>query len=109
MLTDYPIFQKWYTTLNWILDKVETFPKSVRFTISTKISNISIEILELIIEMIYNKSKRDFLLEIILKLEKLRIFFRLTKDRTYLSIKQYEFVIRNIDEVGRMVGGMMKG
>ena len=109
MLNDYPIFQKWYTTLNWILDKVESFPKSVRFTITTKISNISIEILELIIEMIYNKSKRNFLLNINLKLEKLRIFFRLTKDRTYLSIKQYEFIIRNIDEVGRMVGGMMKG
>ena len=36
MLSDYPIFEKWYSLLDWILDRVDSFPKSVRSTVSDK-------------------------------------------------------------------------
>ncbi len=78
MLSDYPIFEKWYSLLDWILDRVDSFPKSVRSTVSDRISNISLNTLELIIEMVYSKNKKPKLNFINLNLEKLRIFFRLS-------------------------------
>ncbi|MBU4486546.1 MAG: diversity-generating retroelement protein Avd [Candidatus Delongbacteria bacterium] len=108
MLSDYPIFEKWYSLLDWILDRVDSFPKSVRVTISTHISNLALDTLELVIEMVYTKDKKPILNSINLKLEKLRIFFRLCKDRRYLAISQYEFVSKEINAVGLMVGGLLK-
>jgi hypothetical protein len=61
MLSDYPIFEKWYSLLDWILDRVDSFPKSVRFTISTHISNLALDTLELVIEMVYTKNKKPIL------------------------------------------------
>jgi hypothetical protein len=40
MTEDYPAFQKWYKLLDWILDKCEKYPKSVRFTFSSRIASI---------------------------------------------------------------------
>ncbi|HXK50865.1 MAG TPA: diversity-generating retroelement protein Avd [Clostridiales bacterium] len=108
MLSDYPIFEKWYTLLDWILDRVDSFPKSVRSTVSDRISNLALDTLELIIEMVYTKNKKPKLNFINLNLEKLRIFFRLCKDRRYISISQYEFVSKEVIAVGLMVGGLLK-
>ena len=108
MLSDYPIFEKWYSLLDWILDRVDSFPKSVRSTVSDHVSNLALDTLELIIETVYSKNKKSALEKVNLKLEKLRIFFRLCKDRRYISISQYEFVSKEINAVGLMVGGLLK-
>jgi len=105
---DYPAFVKWYKTLDWILDKCEKFPKSVRFTLSSRIANISIYILEGIIEAIYTKKRSHILNTINLYIEKLRVLFRISFDRRYISIKQYEYISSEIDETGKMIGGWIK-
>jgi len=108
MKDDYPAFQKWYKILDWILDTCEKFPKNVRFTISTKISNLSIEILDGLISAIYKKEKKIHLIEINLTLEKLRIFMRLSHERKYLSNSQYHFISKELNLFGSMIGGWIK-
>jgi hypothetical protein len=108
MLSDYPIFEKWYSLLDWILDRADSFPKSVRSTVSDRISNLALDTLELIIETVYSKNKKSPLEKVNMKLEKLRIYFRLCKDRRYISVSQYEFVSKEINAVGLMVGGLLK-
>lgn len=105
---DYPLFTHWYKTLDWILQRCEGFPKDVRFTISNRIANAALDVLELIIEAIYSKDRKPILLKINLLLEKLRIFFRLSMDRKYISMKQYEYISLEINEGGKMVGGWIK-
>ena len=105
---DYPVFKKWYGILDWILDKGETFPKSVRFTLSSRLSNISMDILEGIIEAIYSKQKTYILKRINLYIEKLRVLFRLSFDRRYISVKQYEYISAELNEFGKMIGGWLK-
>ena len=61
MNKNYPIFEKWSKTLNWILDTIEKFPKSVRFSFSTRIANMTFDILECIIEAIYTKKREPLL------------------------------------------------
>lgn len=108
MNENYPLFTKWKDILNWILDRCDGFPKSIRFTFTNRISNFSLEILELIIESIYNKNRTKYLKQINMNLEKLRVFFRIACDRRYVSIKQYEYISRELNTAGKMTGGWAK-
>jgi len=46
MKENYPVFVKWLDATDWILDKVEKFPKSVRFTISGRIADMTLDVME---------------------------------------------------------------
>lgn len=104
----YPLFIKWRKITDWILDTVEKFPKSVRFTISTKIAEMTLTVMELIIEAIYAKDKTHILERINLYMEKLRVFFRICYERKYISVSQHEHICTEIDEAGKMTGGWIK-
>jgi len=105
---DFPVFTHWYKTLDWILQRLEGFPKDVRFTIANRIASLSLDILEGIVEAIYTKDRKSILQGVNLRLEKLRILFRISMDRQYISIKQHEYISTQINETGRMIGGWMK-
>jgi len=105
---NYPVFKKWYEILNWIMDRCERFPKSVRFSFTSRILNFSLDIMELVIEAIYTKQRAYILRRINLYIEKLRVFFRLSFQRNYLSVNQYEFISKELNEFGRMIGGWAK-
>jgi len=108
MIDDYSAFRKWYEILNWIMDKAEKYPKSVRFSFTNRILNITIEILERLIEAIYTKEKAINLKNINFSIEKLRVFFRLSYDRKYITMKQYEHISTQLNEFGKMIGGWLK-
>jgi|JI10StandDraft_1071094.scaffolds.fasta_scaffold180520_2 hypothetical protein len=108
MNDDYPAFRKWYTILDWVLDRCESFPKSVRFTFSGRIADLALDILENLIEAIYSKDKKARLLQINLNLEKLRVFYRLSHDRKYISTRQFEFIVTELNDFGKMIGGWLK-
>lgn len=106
--SQYPLFSAYYQTYNWILDKMELMPRKIKFTVSDRIVVISTEILEQIIEAIYSKEKKIVLTQINLRLEKLRIFFRLLFERHHISEKQYLHICEKLDECGKMTGGWLK-
>lgn len=107
--TDYPVFLKWYQTTNWIMDRCERMPKHTRFSLTGRILQITLEVQELLLEAIYNKEKRvEYLSDVNIRLEKLRIFFRLCKDRRYISFQQYQYIVLEFEQVGKMVGGWIK-
>lgn len=108
MKKQYPLFEKWSKTLDWILDIIEKFPKSVRFSLSSRIANISLDVLEKIIEAIYTQKRVHILYAINLYIEKLRIMFRICFQRKYISVKQYEYIIGELNEAGKMTGGWIK-
>jgi four helix bundle protein len=104
----YPIHDQWYTTLQWVLDTCEKLPKASRYTIASRIAELSVDTLEKITEALYATEKRHLLRAINLNLEKLRIFFRLCHDRRYISATQYEHIQTQINTTGKMVGGWLK-
>ncbi|MBU4184727.1 MAG: diversity-generating retroelement protein Avd [Desulfobacteraceae bacterium] len=108
MKEDFPIFVKWFDTTDWILDTVEKFPKSVRFTISGRMANMTLDVMEGIIEAIYTKDRSYILDRLNLYIEKLRVMFRITYKRKYISAKQYEHVSGLLNETGKMIGGWKK-
>jgi hypothetical protein len=82
--SNYPVFEHWYKTTDYIIQICEKMPKNTRFTMANRITNLVFENLDLIIQAIYNKNKTPFLLKINMNLERLRIFMRLSKDRQYI-------------------------
>jgi hypothetical protein len=108
MKQDYPLYEHWYKTTDWILDKCDKLPKHTRFTIAGRIANLSLDVLELLTEAVYTKQKAVILTRVNLLLEKLRLLFRLCFDRRYISPTQYEFIQTEINTAGKMVGGWLK-
>ncbi|MBN1426021.1 diversity-generating retroelement protein Avd [Candidatus Fermentibacteria bacterium] len=108
MRDDYPLFVHWYKQLDWILDTVERFPRSSRFTLGSRVADLALGVLECIVEAIYTKDRAAILRRINLDLEKLRILFRIAADRKYISLRQLEFISQGLDEAGRMTGGWSK-
>jgi len=107
-VSDYPVFDHWYKTCDWILQTCERMPRHTRFTLSGRITNLSLEIVSLLTETIYSAQRLPLLQRINLLLEQLRLLFRLTKDRNYMSIRQYEHISGALFTFGGMIGGWMK-
>jgi len=102
------LLEHWYKTTDWVLDKCDRLPKHTRFTLAGRIANLALETLELITEAAYSKEKKALLTQVNLRLEKLRLLFRLCHDHQYISTAQYEFVQAEINTAGRMCGGWLK-
>ncbi len=103
-----PVFTKYYDIVNWILDKVEKFPRSQRFIFGHRLANLAVDILEDLIRAYYSKNKVSILKEVNIRLEIFRILLRMVKDRKLVSLRQYEYISKEINEVGKMVGGWIK-
>ena len=103
-----PIFVKWLEFLKWLLPSLEKFPKKSRFTITNRIENLALDIVELLIEAKYQKEKVHLLKKANLCLEKIRVLFRICHDMKLFSTKAYNFSAKGINEVGILLGGWLK-
>ncbi len=56
-MPDPPLFVLWYDFLNWLLQKTEKMPKNIRFTLTSRIDNLALDIIEGIIEARYSRQK----------------------------------------------------
>jgi four helix bundle protein len=108
MYKNLAIFEKTYDLILWIYPTVNKFPKSQRFVLGQHIENTVLELLEGIIEANSEKNKALYLKKLSVKLDKLRILVRLSKDFKFISLRQYKFVSGIINEIGKMLGGWIK-
>jgi hypothetical protein len=108
MKPEAPIYSLWRDITQWILDRIDDFPKKVRFSLSNRVANLALDILEQIIEALYKRKKILILRDINLKIEKLRILMQICFTRNYLSGKQYEYIQEKLFEAGCMIGGWTK-
>ena len=69
---------------------------------------MTLDILQLIVRAIHTHEKATLLDQINLKLEELRVLWRLVQKRAWISLRQLDFVHGKLDETGRMVGGWLK-
>ena len=103
-----PLFVLWVEFTDWLFDRTEKFPKKVRFTFSSRIDNLTLDILEKIIEACYTRGRSPILKDINLNLDKLRVLLRLCHKREYLSHKSFEHAVKQIHKAGTMCGAWKK-
>ena len=103
-----PLFLHWTGFLKWVLQKTGKFPKNVRFTLSSRIDNLALDVLEEVIVAQYEKDRLPALRRISISIDKLRVLLRICHELGHLDHKGYEYAARNLDEAGRMTGGWVK-
>jgi len=108
MIEDMKIFHKTYEFIKWLHTLLNKFPKSEKYTMAQKIETTSLNFLEYIIRSNNDFDKKESLENAIVELDKLRIFFRLSKDLQFISFEQYGYGSNLINEIGRMLGGWHK-
>ena len=101
---------KWHETANWLLDRVDGFPKNQRFIFGTRLADRTLRILELLVEAAYSPRPRKAALleQVNREMAVLRWLVRMAKERKLLSVRQYGYACERLTECGRMAGGWLK-
>ena len=89
---------------------VDNFHRHQRFIIGSRIENMALDILDLLLEAYYGPkaTKKAKLQQVNLSIEKLRHLLRLVFELHYLNAKKFDWLIAELLEIGRMVGGWLK-
>ncbi len=100
---------KMYDLILWSCNHTSKFPRNDRFVLGERIERNLYGLLETLIAAKYTKDRRRLLEDANLALEVLRFQMRLAKDLQCLKVESYAFAAKSIDEIGRMVGGWLRG
>lgn len=102
------VLVEWTGFLEWLMLTTEKFPKRMRFTLTNRIDNLALDMVEKLIEAQYTRNRKRPIAEANLMLDKLRILIRISHKLRYVSHQQYEHASRRIDDIGRMLGAWGK-
>jgi len=105
-----PIFAKFYTFYKYFSQFVINYPKSKRYTLASKVDQLALDIIELIINANYSYGvdKLKMLKKIGVKLDLLKVLIRLSFETKCIDSKKYQSLSSQLVEIGRMLGGWIK-
>ncbi len=100
------VLARWEETAGWLLEHSGRWPRSQRFTLTRRVQDHALEILDQLIVARYRPRERAAVLaDVNLRLERLRFLLRLARKTNATSRKAFESAMRRIDEAGRMIHG----
>lgn len=103
-----PIFAKTYNLLLWLIPTTLKYPREHRFALALRTQQALFEFNELIVLARKTGDKRTLLLQADARLEQVRVYLRLAHDLHLLSLRQYEYVGREVSAVGALLGDWLK-
>lgn len=89
----------------WTSLKTAKFPRSHRYSYSTKIESILLETMILVDTANREEEREVYFKKIDNHLHSLRLLFRLSYRLKFIEIKSYEFAIKELDRAGQLLGG----
>ena len=104
------MFHKVYDLYKLLHSYHNHIPKPERYTLWQKCENVTLALLEVLIETGHQRSTERLhsLYVISDKLDLLKVLIRLAKDTRTIDNKQYLALQEPIQEIGKMVGGWIK-
>ena len=103
------VLRKYQDYLVWLLVSINKYPRKQKYLLGDRIGNKAFDILEQLIDIQY--TKREARLKkfdkLNLDLEKLRQFLRVSLKMKFISEKNFIWQELKINEVGRMVRGLV--
>ena len=103
-----PVVQQMYDLITWLMPQIAKLPRSHRFTLGDRITNLVLDTLDLLVQAVYTRRRLELLRRANLNLERLRYMIRLCYDLKLSSLKGYEYVSREINEIGKQIGGWIR-
>ncbi|MEM7674529.1 MAG: diversity-generating retroelement protein Avd [Myxococcota bacterium] len=104
------VFAKTHDLILWLLPKVERFPRAHRFTLTDRLMNAALEVLDTLTDARYRtgRAKSERLAKADVALARVRSHLFLAHRMSWLSDGAYEHVSRQVVEVGRLLGGWQR-
>jgi hypothetical protein len=104
------ILTRTYDLLEWLLPKIERFPKLYRYSVSRRLMDAALDFQEQLVRARKKRgaARRKLLLDCDASLELIRLYLRLAYQWHWLSDGQYEHVSQQVAEIGRLLGGWLK-
>jgi 23S rRNA-intervening sequence protein len=102
------VVQKAYEFSLWLIQKVENFPRSYRFSVGDRLVQSVLDLLLRLVDAAYSRDKSAILNEVNGLLNRMRFLLRLAKDLKLLLVDSYGFAAESVEEIGRMAGGWRK-
>ncbi|MFO7565863.1 MAG: diversity-generating retroelement protein Avd [Enhygromyxa sp.] len=100
------VLAHWEAFVPWLLDHCARWPRSARFSLTQRVENHALDVLELLIVARYQPPERAAnLRRANLALERMRFLCRIARARRFMSTRAFEKASRDIDEAGRMIHG----
>jgi DNA-binding GntR family transcriptional regulator len=105
-----PIFARTYDLLAWLIPQTMNFSKSQRFVLAKRVQDAALDVHEALIAAAKSQrgERRRQLLQADIRLEQLRLHWRLCRSISLITPATYEHGARMIDEVGRLLGGWLQ-
>ncbi len=88
--------------------RTRKLPRDLKFVLGDRMLTTAYDVLDTLLEAKYSRTRRPLLGRSNLLLERQRFQIRLCMEEKLISVRQYEYVVEKIDEVGRMVGGWLR-
>ncbi|MEK7729294.1 MAG: diversity-generating retroelement protein Avd [candidate division KSB1 bacterium] len=108
MAEELKLVQKSYDLCSWRFDHTNKFPKNHRFSVAVRIENAFLNFLELLSLANYRRNKLPLLQKADEQLFRLRLLVCFNHEKKLLNTGSYEFAANGLDEIGRMLRGLMK-
>ncbi|MCH7681939.1 diversity-generating retroelement protein Avd [candidate division KSB1 bacterium] len=105
---DLLVIKKGYDFSKWLLQHTGKFPKSYRFSVAAKLENAILDFIEFATVANMRKDKMPLLRKADEALARLRLLFRLSYELRFVNLKSYEFGSKQVNELGRLLGGWIK-
>jgi len=100
--------QSCHDFLRWLIPQLDKFPRSRRFTLGERVEGGMLEVLELLVEAAYSRSKDIPLRQANVQLEVVRHLWRLAYELKVIATRQYEHGAKLLDDLGRQIGGWLR-
>lgn len=92
--------------VSWLLERTARWPKSVRFTLTQRLENHALDVVEeLVVARYARPGRRERLERVNLLLERMRRILRLAEKARACPATTFEGAVRALDEIGRMLHG----
>lgn len=102
------ILQKTYDMIQYAYICLRQFPRSEKYALAGEIKKVMASLLRLIIQANKRYFKKTTLQDIDIELQTLKTYVRLSKDLEFLPTRRYEIWAKQLDEIGKMLGGWIK-
>jgi len=107
-MSELPIIQRTFDLIKVYVPLIDRLPKTHRYTIGDRIITELYDLLKALVNAQFSKQKLAILESLNPSLGLLRYQTRLLLEFNLISIKQYENLIRAIEEIGSELGGWIK-
>ena len=105
---DLPIYKRAYDLLGVAVDITKNFPRDFKRLMGDKIREECVEIIVLIFKANVAQQKIQHIELLLERLQVIELLLRLSKDKRFISVRQYAGAIEITDDVGKQAMGWKK-